>query len=173
MMILALLAGSAPFVRAHSAEQTFQFDCDVPPAKFSEWNATLSPGLTRISGRVELIESRSHERWNPTASVLLVRGDEYVGLQLHVVRAAPEVVQVSVYRPKEKGGRTLLMTVPWRAHPVAFTLTHEASGEFLLNVEGKEAALGVTDFRPDKLSLGCSTGEFKFIDIAVTSVGNK
>lgn len=170
---MALLAASAPFVRAQAAEQTFQFDCDVPPGKFSDWSGTVAPGLTGISGRIELLEPRSHKRWIPTAGVWLARGDERVGLQLSVIAATPDVVQVYVYRSRENGERTLLTTVPWRAHPIAFTLSYETSGDLKLTVEGKEAPLGMTGFHPEKLSLSCSTAQFKFIDVVVTSAADK
>lgn len=169
VVISALLAGSTTLVRAQNSEQTFQFDCDVPAGKASDWSGTVSPGLSKISGRVELIEPRRNEKWLPVASVWLERGDELVGLQVHVAPATPEVVQVSVVKPEDQGGRTLLTTAPWRAHPIAFTLTYEASGEIRLAIEGKEASLGVTDFRADKISLGCSSGQFKFVDVTVTS----
>jgi hypothetical protein len=173
VVISALLAGSTTLVRAESAEQIFQFDCDVPAGRASDWSGTVPPGLSKISGRVELIEPRRNEKWLPVASVWLERGDERVGLQVHLAPSTPEVVQVSVVKPEDDGGRTLLTTAPWRAHAIAFTLTYEASGEIRLAIEGKEASLGVTDFRADKLSLGCSSGQFKFVDVAVTSDAEK
>jgi hypothetical protein len=171
VLVLAFLVGKAAFVRADVVEQTFQFDCDVPPGKVSEWNGTVPPAMTQVSGRIQLIEARHDERWLPSASVRVVQAEEKIGLRLYVTPDAPQVLQVELLRPgsKNQNDRGLLTTVPADTHSVAFTLSATAAGDIRVTIGGKDASLAATHFRAQKISLSCSTGEFKFVDVSVKS----
>jgi hypothetical protein len=150
-------------------EQTFQFDCDVPAGKMSEWVGTIVPQLQQVTGNVEMLEPREHERWWPVASVFLVHGEQKVGLQLFRDRKAQDTLQVAVLRPDSEGGRSILTSVPWKGSPVAFNLSVNDSGDVDVSAAGKAASLRLKDIAVEKIALSCSTAQFKFTDVVVRS----
>jgi hypothetical protein len=169
--LLAVLVASSS-IAAAQPPTTYEFDCDVPPGRASEWTGTVAPILTGISGHIELIEPRANERWNPVASVFLVRDDVRVGLQLIVARDAPDSVQIAVLRSNSSGGREVLGTAAWKANRVPFSMSSTKAGEVTLSVAGKDVSLGVTEFRAEKIALSCSSGQFKFGEVSVESSGD-
>ena len=154
---------------ADSIEQTFEFDCDVPAGKMSDWVGAIVPRLLHIKGSVELLEPRDHERWWPVASVFLFQGTEQVGLQLFRDRQQQDKLQVAALRPESEGGRSVLTSVPWNGLPIDFELSVKESGDVELTVAGKATLLSVRDMDARKLALSCSTAQFKFKDVVVRS----
>jgi hypothetical protein len=169
--LLAVLVASSS-IAAAQPPPTYEFDCDVPPGRASEWSGTVAQLLTGVSGHIELIEPRANERWNPIASVFLVRDDARVGLQLFVAKDAPDSLQIAVLRPKSAGGREVLGTITWKGNRVPFSMSSTKAGEVTLSVAGKDVSLGVTEFRAEKISLSCSSGQFKFGEVSVESSGD-
>lgn len=167
LLACALCAGSA-VASGDSIEQTFQFDCDVPPANVSDWSGTIVPRLQQVTGTIELLQPREHERWWPVASVLLSHGDQQTGLQLYQDRKTQDTLQVAVLRPG-KEGRSVLTSVPWKGSPVAFRFSVTESGDVELSVAGKVALLALKDIEVEKISLSCSTAQFKFKDLVLRS----
>jgi hypothetical protein len=168
LFALVLCASSATGI-SDSIEQTFEFDCDVPAGKASEWVGTIVPRLQHVTGSVELLEPRDHERWLPVASVFLLQGTEKVGLQLFRDRQQQDKLQIAALRPESQGGRSVLTTVPWSGVPIDFELSVRESGDLELTVAGKATLLGVKDIDARKLTLSCSTAQFKFKDVMVRS----
>ena len=168
LLAFALCASSAAGT-ADSIEQTFEFDCDVPAGKASDWVGTIVPRLQHVKGSVELLEPRDHERWWPVASVFLFEGTQQVGLQLYRDRKQQDKLQVAALRPEGEGGRSVLTSVPWNGLPIDFELSVKESGDVELTVAGKATLLGVKDMDARKLALSCSTAQFRFKDVVVRS----
>ena len=168
-VLAGLLMMTAGITRANPIEQTFQFDCDVPAGNVSDWVGTFLPDLQRISGRIELIEPRTHKHWFPAASVFLVEGENKFGLQLYLDRKNQDVLQVAVLRPVDKGGRTVIATVPWKRNPIDFSLSLLETGDVEVEVAHATVPLKVARFKADRIALSCSTAQFKFIDVTVRS----
>lgn len=164
-VIAASLILAGTFAHAGNM-QSFDVDCDVPEGHVTEWKGTFV-GFRSISGSIELLEPRTHERWLPSASVLLLRGKYQMGLQLVFERKSPESLQVSVVRLESLGGRAVLTTIPWKANPVAFSMSLTSSGDVDLTVANRTVSLGVKNFSPERVSVSCSTADFKFRDIIV------
>jgi hypothetical protein len=168
LLAFALCANSAAGA-ADSIEQTFEFDCDVPAGKASDWVGIIVPRLHQVKGSVELLEPRDDERWWPVASVFLFQGAQQVGLQLFRDRRHQDKLQVAALRPESEGGRSVLTSVPWNGFPIDFELSVKESGDVELTVAGEAALLGVKDTDARKLALSCSTAQFKFKDVVVRS----
>lgn len=168
-LLACVLAASAAVACADSIEQTFQFDCDVPAGNASEWMGTIVPQLRQVTGTIELLQPREHERWWPVASVFLMYGDEKVGLQLYRDRNSHDTLQVAVLRPKNEGGRSVLTSVPWQGSPVAFRLSVNAAGDVEVFAAGKVASLALKNIDIEKIVLSCSSAQFKFRDVVVQS----
>jgi hypothetical protein len=168
-LLAFVLCVSSAAGMADSIEQTFEFDCDVPAGKMSDWVGAIVPQLLHIKGSVELLEPRDHERWWPVASVFLFQGTEQVGLQLFRDRQQQDKLQVAALRPESEGGRSVLTSVPWNGLPIDFELSVKESGDVELTVAGKATLLSVKDMDARKLALSCSTAQFKFKDVVVRS----
>lgn len=168
LVAVVLYASSAVGV-ADTIEQTFEFDCDVPAGKVSDWIGSIVPRVQHVKGSVELLEPRDHERWWPLASVFLLEGTQQVGLQLFRDRQQPEKLQVAALRPQSEGGRSVLTSVPWEGLPIEFALSVTESGEVELTVADKATLLGVNKIDVERLALSCSTAQFKFKNVVVRS----
>jgi hypothetical protein len=168
-LALALL-GCAPLAAGQAQQQTYHFDCDVPPGNVSEWNGTLAGDLLRVSGSIQLMEPRQGAQWLPVASVRLLGEDESssVGLYLLVTRDAPEELQIGIRAPG--GGRdpVVFASVPWKNGPLLFDLSLSESGELDVTAGGRSRLVKLGDFQLTKLSLSCSTAQFVFKDITVS-----
>jgi hypothetical protein len=173
MMIRPVLACALCAIPAAASgdriEQTFQFDCDVPAGKMSDWVGTVMPQLQQVTGNIEMLEPREHERWWPIASVFLVQGDQKVGLQVYRDRKAQDALQVAVLRPDSEGGRSVLTSVPWEGTRIAFSFSVNDSGDVELAAAGKKASLRLKDVAIERITLACSTAQFKFTDVVVRS----
>lgn len=170
VLLVALLAGSASTPCA-PAPETYYFDCDVPAAKSSEWNRTLTARAVRVSGTVQLIERREDKRWWPVASVFLIGDNEsaWVGLQVYVDRQTPNELQLSLRDRSASKERTPFASLPWQDRPIPFTLSLSESGELRVSAGGQSQSVQVGAFEVRKLALSCSTGQFKFTDVSATS----
>jgi hypothetical protein len=168
-LLACILCASSAFARGDSFEQTFQFDCDVPAGKMSDWIGTIVPRLQQVAGSIELLEPRDHERWWPVGSVFLIGGDHKVGLQLYRDRKEQDKLQVAVLRPDSEGGRSVLTSVPWQGSPVAFSLSVNEAGEVEIFAAGKVASVGTKNVVFERIALSCSTAQFKFKDVIVRS----
>jgi hypothetical protein len=167
-VLACVLCASSGVIWGDSIEQTFQFDCDVPAGRMSDWIGTIVPQLQQVAGTIELLEPREHERWWPVASVFLIHANQKVGLQLYRDREAQDTLQVAVLRHESEGGRSVLTSVPWKGSPVAFLLSVDASG-VKVSAAGKVAFLDLKDVAFERIALSCSTAQFKFTDVVVRS----
>jgi hypothetical protein len=164
-LVVVLLAGCAGIGKKPDAD-TYHFDCDVPPAKFSQWDRPLSSAEVSISGKVALLEGRPDARWWPLASVYFFGADgaTAVGMQLFVAAAAPNELQISLKGTNGNEDRISLGAVPLNGEPVPFTMAL-TGGQLTLSGAGKAAGLRLADFVPTKFALACSTGQFEFTDL--------
>lgn len=174
--ICALGASAVLFVSVHAwagaQDQQFDFDCDVPAGSYSQWTGSLSPRADKVSGQIELVESRLSRRrtsksWGAVANVYLVRGDQAVGVRMIPDFDDRDVIKVTTFRPAVDGGAELIGTVSRKNGPVAFSMTWTPAGGVELQVAGKTVSLSAGNFAPESLAVSCSTGEFKFTDMTV------
>lgn len=92
-LLAFILCATSAAGRADPIEQTFEFDCDVPGGKMSDWVGTIVPRLQHVRGSIELLEPRDHERWWPVASVFLFQGAKHVGFQLYRDRKRQDLLR--------------------------------------------------------------------------------
>jgi hypothetical protein len=166
-LMIALIAGCASASSQSPAPDIYSFDCDVPPAKFSEWTRSVSSQSLEVSGTVQLIEPRQDQRWWPGASIFLYgdNSSEVIGLQLAVQRQAPDEAHVLIINQEAQPAE--LASLPWRGNPLPFKIKLSRSGEFSVTVADKSRSVRVDGFRLAKMSLSCSTGQFKFTNVTV------
>ena len=166
--MLALFANLA-LPQMTAASERYYFNCDVPPGKFSEWNRAVIAKTAHVSGTIEMIEPRQHERWWPVASVFL-ESDEprvQVGLQVILDAKSPDEVTIALRDADPSSRPFVVVTSKWQKVPIAFEITLNSSGRLEISALGKSATVQLDDFEYDSFNLSCSTGEFTFSDIVI------
>ena len=168
VLVAALVAACATSPPAQQRE-IYYFDCDVPPGRFSEWNRTVQGSEVRVSGTIELSESRRDPSWGAVANVF-VTGSEAsstAGFRLFIDAQAPDLVDVLLVRPGEPSAGDALISSPWRGEAVPFTVSFNQSGDLNVAVAGKSQSVHFGGFRPQAVALSCSTGQFKYRGVSV------
>jgi hypothetical protein len=152
-----------------AASATNYFDCDVPPGRFSQWNQTILSNDTGISGTLQLIEGRKDPKWLPSASVYLIGSDnaQSAGFKMILFNEDPDNVDLVILDPSGKDKHDILASIPWAGKVVAFSVRLTDSGELTVTADGRSDTVHLTGFRPHKVDLVCSTGQFKFADVVI------
>lgn len=145
------------------------FDCDVPTGRFSHWNQTLVSNDAGVSGTLQMMEGRKDSKWLPSASVYLIGLDnaQWVGLKMILFNDDPDNVGLVVLDSGAKNEHGILASIPWAGKAVAFSVRLTSSGEVTVTANGKSDTVHVPGFRPRKMELVCSTGQFKFADVVI------
>jgi len=167
-LLVSSVIGCCGSVQAQALSAPYDFDCDVPPGNVSTWSGTLAAETLRIWGSIELIEPRHDNRWLSVASVFLNGDDRQVGLQFFVSRDAPSDIQIATIGADGAAGRTVLTSRSWKDEAIAFTLSFSRSAGLTIEALGVSRALDLAGFSPRKLTLSCSSAQFKFTDIVVS-----
>lgn len=170
-MVAFLVTGCAGTARIAEPE-VYNFDCDVPAAKSSEWNRTVRGNSAKASGTVQLIEPRQDERWWPVASIFFLGdGDSRrTGLRFMLARENPNKLQMLVQGPDENAERVTFGEAPWRDGPIPFSVSIDSSGKLTVSAAGNVHTLQLGKFKITKFALSCSTAQFEFADVSV--IGN-
>jgi hypothetical protein len=163
------IAGYAGPPTRTAAPATNYFDCDVPPGRFSRWNQTIVSNDTGLSGTLQMIEGRKDPKWRPSASVYLIDSDtkQSAGLKMILFNEDPDDVYLVIL---DSGGKTehdILASVPWAGKAVAFSVRLTGPGELTVTADGRSDTVHLPGFRPRKLELVCSTGQFKFAEVVI------
>jgi hypothetical protein len=163
-----LVTGCVGTARLGEAE-VYNFDCDVPAARFSEWSRTLRATPVTVSGTVQLIEPRQDVRWWPIASILLSGGDgvKKTGLRFMLARETPDQLEILLQGPDNNAQRVVLGYVSWRKGPVPFSVSIDAVGNLTVSAADSTRTARLANFELAKLKLSCSTAQFKFVDVSV------
>jgi hypothetical protein len=149
--------------------ESYYFDCDTPPAKFSEWNRTLIGEDIKITGVLRFEEPRHDARWLPAATVFLARSDDAtsVGFQALVRPNAPDDLQLSLIGSNKDV--VFISSVPWKDTPIAFTVTLSKAGLLRVTTNGSSESRIVGHVPVKSASLSCSTGHARFRDVVISS----
>ncbi len=155
--------------RTSLAGETYNFDCDVPPAKFSDWSRAIVAKTARISGKIELVEPRHDERWWPVANVFLQSAEPLRGGGLQVILNpdSPDEVQLAIQGKDPKWRPIVFATSKWRGVQLAFAITLNAAGALTVSALDHSETLQLDGFEYEQFTLSCSTGEFKFVDVSI------
>jgi hypothetical protein len=149
--------------------ESYYFDCDTPPAKFSEWTRTLTGQEFKISGVLKFEEPRYDAHWLPVATVFLANSDNgtSVGFRASVRPNAPDDLQLSLIGNNRDV--VVISTVPWKETTIPFTVTLSKGGSLSVTANGSHESRIVGHFVASKASLGCSTSHARFRDVNISS----
>jgi hypothetical protein len=152
-----------------AAPTTNYFDCDVPPGRFSQWNQTISSNDTGLSGTLQMIEGRKDPKWLPSASVYLIGQDnvQSVGLKMILFNEEPNNVDLVILDSGGKDKHDKLASIPWAGKAVGFSVLLTDAGALTVTADGRSETVNLPGFRPQKVALVCSTGQFKFADVVI------
>ena len=151
---------------AHAAEPVHEFECDTPAGHFSYWSRTLQPGKVTLSGTLDIQEKREHERWNPAMSALLVGKQGSLGLQVYALHSRKGILFLRITEPGTKDEEPFAM-IPGDTTSIPFSLVFGKDGTLAVTAAEKAASTTIKGFKPDKLKLSCSTGDFLFKDVRI------
>jgi hypothetical protein len=165
---VALLAGCVS-TASRSPPPEYYFDCDVPPAKFSEWSRTVSTRALRVSGAVELIEPRHDAHWAPLANLFIGGKDDdsRAGLSAYVDWHSPDLLQFILVGPDGPISGPTVLSLRWQGQATQFTLALSESGELKVSAANAVRSMRLTNFDVRSVRLMCSTAQFKFSRVVV------
>jgi hypothetical protein len=172
LRLIALLASlllAACIPETPPQPEKYYFDCDVPEGHFAEWNRTVEGGQVHVAGTIELIEPRRDPGWSTVANVFITGTDPSLpaGLRVLVDRDSPDLVQVLLMSQTGPVTGDPLISRPWRGESIPFSLVFTQSGELSATVGNRSRSIHMTAFKPQKVRLSCSTGQFKYSDVSV------
>jgi hypothetical protein len=153
------------------AAEEHYFDCDVPPATYSEWRRTTSSATLKVAGTIQLIRPREDKQWVPGANVFLMSRDEKktVGIQFSVQSYASDKLQVKLLSGSGKSMDTPAFAArAWREESLPFSLYLDANGLLTAEFAGVSSSRQVDGLDLHEVALGCSTGQFKFQHVFIT-----
>jgi hypothetical protein len=157
------IAGYASPPSRTAAPAINYFDCDVPLGRFSRWNQTIVSNDTGLSGTLQMIEGRKDPKWRPSASVYLIDPETGQSAGLKMILFVYLVILDSGGKVKHD----ILASVPWAGKAVAFSVRLNGPGDLTVTADGKSDTVHLPGFRPRKLELVCSTGQFKFAEVVI------
>ena len=154
---------------ANAAEPLYSYDCDTPPGHFAQWKRTVSGSETTVTGKLRVVELAKHEKWLPSAGMLLRATGERLpayGIRLYVSKSSPDEFTLELLKI---GGRDPIGSgsIPRTKKALPFSLHLDASGLLKVSFAGIEGSTRLGAFKPATFELNCSTGEFDFTDTAV------
>ncbi|MBO9580368.1 MAG: hypothetical protein J7498_05705 [Sphingobium sp.] len=158
--------------KAAEAGQIY-FDCDATPGHFSRMEVMLRPEQWSIVGSLKADMLYREGEWSPSAQLRLseAEGRRWIGIGLtasvptkKIVREGASVT-IAIIRKAGDGtpSQETLGSLPLgQALPFEIAL----DGEHLtIKLAGTTRVMDVKLNGARKIELGCSTGDFKFIDI--------
>jgi hypothetical protein len=152
---------------ARAADPVHEFECDTPAGHVSHWSQTLQSGKLAVAGTLDIKERREHERWNPVASVMLVaKPTGSLGLQIYTLKAQKDVLLVRITEPETRQ-EAPYATIAVETTSIPFSISFAKDGTLNVTAGGKSASTTIKGFRPDRIQLSCSTGNFMFKDVTI------
>jgi hypothetical protein len=168
---LAMLALAATDASAEPG-QIF-FDCDATPGHFSRMEVMLPPQKERLTGSLKAEMLYREGEWMPAAQLRLSEadGENWIGIKLVADVPARKVVRdgatADVVIMRKAGARPVVETkvgTVMLGQSVPFEISAR-EGRFFIDVAGSSRAVDTSLREARKIELGCTTGDFKFIDI--------
>lgn len=160
---------------AHGAEPvTYSFECDTPAGHYSDWTRSVSTTDIRATGKITVNEIRDGGKWMPAAGIM-IRGEQdgkeaVAGVSLSGSKQMPDKIFVSIYTPGEADSKNL-GTVPATTTEFRFEVTLDDKGLLRVSLGGFAGTRQLEGFKPGKLALNCSTGDFEFSEIGIVESG--
>lgn len=148
----------------------YDFECDTPAGHFSFWQRTTSGGEITVAGMMTVHEVRKDRKWSAVANIVLTTHTDArrrFGIHVYADRSVSDQLFLSLLKV---GGQDPigLGFLPRGKDPIPFKLKLDASGLLTASVAGVEASTPLGAFKPEKLELACSTGDFHFSNIVVS-----
>ena len=152
-----------------AADRTYSFECDTPEGHFSSWDATTDASALVVTGTLRLKEMRTGKRWSTVMHVFLrggADGKTTWGFRAYDVDRLNQSLHLELLKP---GGHEDFGNDSLKAgkKAVPFRLELSATGTLKVNVGGAEQSTEIGAFKPAKVDLGCSSGDFLFADIRI------
>jgi hypothetical protein len=166
--IVAVIGGFGA-VPALADDRTFSYECDTPGGHYSSWSMTTQAPALVVTGTLRLNEMIADKRWTTVVNVYIRGGDDgktTYGFRAYDVDRQQKSLHLELLKP---GGHEDIGGDPMRKgqKPVKFRLELSATGTLRATVGGAEKSTELGSFKPQKIELGCSTGDVSFADVRI------
>jgi hypothetical protein len=170
VILLAVCALAATAARAD--DRTYTFACDTHAGHYSSWSMTTQAPALVITGTLRLNEMIADKKWSTVANVFIRGGADgklVYGFHAYDVDRLQKTLHLELLKP---GGHEDFGNDSMKKgqKPVRFRLELTATGTLRANVGGAEKSTELGSFTPQKIELGCSTGDFSFADVRIEEV---
>jgi hypothetical protein len=144
------------------------FECDTLGGHFSYWNRTIAASKIDITGTLTVNELCKDGKWIPTALAVIQAADEKTFFGVHLV-SLPKAKELYFVEIVKTGGNEKLGLgfLPATKDPLPFAIHLDGAGQVTVSLGGLEGSAPVGDFKPAKIQLSCSTGDFEFKDFVI------
>ena len=160
MMAVALLAlGPAPALAS-----PIDFECDVPPNRFSSVDEPFASAPVTIGGKVSLVLARKGN-YRALAGARLSSGDEANSIGFQVIGDGKPDGGFAIFMNAKRGGaakRTQIGTLAGPVPDLAFSISIAPDGKAELRVGDHSASAVLDPFPAGRGRIFCSSGQFTF-----------
>jgi len=170
-MRLRYLTLAMPFLTtvAPADDRAYTFECDTLAGHYSSWSFPTQASALVITGTLRLNEMVADKKWTTIANVFIrggADGKSTFGFRAYDVDRQQKSLHLELLKP---GGHEDFGNDSMKKgqKPVKFRLELTATGSLRANVGGAEKSAELGAFVPKKIELGCSTGDFSFVDVRV------
>lgn len=177
VVLVALLvamsgAGAADVASPRPAFGPYEFDCEGPEGGLSTWSGPLPGARATITGTIQLVRALTHKVYIPAGNISLSEGkpdyEVVFGFAAYPQKAGRIDAQVAIGTGDKSRPRYVAVTSLAAEGKIRFTLRFR---EGMLQVEtgGTAKEVAVPNLKPTRVALSCSTGEFLFEDVMVST----
>jgi hypothetical protein len=166
------LFGAALLLAANGAiaAPPLEYDCDVPPDKYSQVSQASSGPEHMIAGTITVSEMRQG-RFVPVAGARLDTPDKKQGTGFQLIADNPSTKVFNIVLNMKNGADTEKVTVGQidakDAIPFRFTLS--GAGKVTLSIGSQSFDKAFVPLQSAKAMAFCSTGQFKFTQLTLSS----
>ena len=145
--------------------EPIEFDCDTPGGNYSEITFRQGGTAHRVRAEITPIKLRPSGRWLPAATITVQSQDEQRSAGIQLVNSSGKNLGVVVMA--DEGGQTKKVEAGQiRAKEgLPFDLYLPSTGSSFVEVLGKRVTLGINVGPNAKVSITCSSGQFRFKDL--------
>jgi hypothetical protein len=170
-VLVASIAGCVSVTPRTSRPVQYSFDCDVPAGRYSNWTQSIDAEPIHVSGKLRLLAAISDPKWLADANVVLVdsRSPRTAGLRLVVDPNNLDSMAAALYDKEGSVRKTPIASPEWSDRSIPFVVSLTAAGLLTASFDGLSQSTQINGFKPDLLELNCSTGQFKYSDVSVST----
>lgn len=172
LLLVMSAAVAADVASPRVALGPYDFDCEGPEGGVSTWSGPMPGASATITGTLRLVRTLTHKVYIPAGTISLSEGKPDVEVALGFV-AYPQKpgrldAQVAIGTGDKSRPRYVAITSLAAEGKIRFTLRFR-DGMLQVDTGGTSKEVAIPHLKPTRVALSCSTGEFHFEDVMVST----